>query len=332
MEEKVSVCIPVYNGASTILETIRSILKQTFADFELVVIDNASTDNTLEVIKMVKDERIKIYRNEKNIGCGGNLEECKKRATGDILFYISADDVADINAIRKVYDAFKISEDIGIVTRPYYWFDEGVSKPVRATRQFSGNQIVSINDSYEKIRDVIALSDQISGVAFRKKYMDFLFGQKPFVETASIIVPMLKTRKAVILKENIVAIRINKSGALNPVAYEKSPMLAWYNLITTTYCEEKFRSLKRYLIHNLVANNYIGLVQIKNFGSYKALFREIYYLIKLRWRNIFNLKFWLFSIGTIIIPRLILRKLVVIYKNKINSKFFKNIKINIGGR
>ena len=146
-----------------------------------------------------------------------------------------------------------------------------------------------------------------------------------------MVVPMLKNCKAVILKDNIVAIRINKSGALNPVVYETSPMLAWYNLITTTYCEDKLRSLKKYLIYNFVANNYIGLVQIKNFGSYKSLFREICYLIKLRWLNIFDLRFWFYSIGTIIIPRFVLRKLVVIYKNKINSRFLKNININLGG-
>ena len=119
MKEKISVCLPVWNGADTILETIQSILNQTFKDFELVVVDNASTDNTINIVKSIKDNRIKLYRNKKNLGCDGNLEECKKKATGDILFYISADDVVDIDALKKVYQAFQISKDIGIVTRPY---------------------------------------------------------------------------------------------------------------------------------------------------------------------------------------------------------------------
>ena len=176
MEKRISVCLPVYNGADTILQTIQSILTQTFKNFELVIVDNASSDSTVNLVKSVKDDRIKIYRNENNIGCGQNLEVCKKKAKCEILFYISADDVADVNALRKVYDAFQISEDIGIVTRPYYWFDEDISIPVRSTKQFNETRIVSINDSYDKVRDVIALSDQISGTGFRRKYMIFFSG------------------------------------------------------------------------------------------------------------------------------------------------------------
>jgi glycosyltransferase involved in cell wall biosynthesis len=330
-KEKVSVCLPVWNGADTILETIQSILNQTFKDFELVIVDNASTDNTVNIVKSVDDKRIRMYRNKRNIGGGGNFNECKKRATGDILFYISADDIADINALKKVYEAFQISEDIGIVTRPYYWFEEDALKAVRVTKQFSKNQLVSINSPYEKIKNVIASADQVSGMGFRKKYMNFPFGKRYFVEMASIVPYMLKNCKAVILKDNIVAVRTRGSG-YESLVLKSSPMMAWYNLIETAYAENKFRKLRQYLIRNFVANNYVGLVQIKNFGSYQSLFKEIYYLIKLRWLNIFNPRFWFFSLGTIIMPRFILRRLVVIYKNKINSQLLKNVKINLGGK
>jgi glycosyltransferase involved in cell wall biosynthesis len=332
MHEKVSVCIPVYNGSNTILQTINSILVQTFKDFELVIVDNASTDNTAEIVRSIKDDRIKLYINQKNIGCGRNLDECKKRATGDILFYIAADDLADINAIEKVYNAFKISEDVGIVTRPYFWFDEDVTKPVRIKKRFSEDQIVSINDSYDKVADVVALSDQISGTGFRKKYMNFSFRQEYFVETASMVIPILKNCKAMILKDNIVAIRITSRNCRNPLIYEKSPMLSWYNLIVKLFNEDKYEGLRKYLINNFVANNYVGLVQIKNFGGYNYLFREIYYLIRLRWKNILNVRFWFFSMGTIVIPRIILTRMTVIFKNKINSKFIKNIKFDCSSK
>jgi len=277
MKEKVSVCIPARNGADTILETIQSVLGQTWKDFELVIVDNASTDNTVEVVRSVKDKRIKLYRNKRNLGCGGNLEECKKRATGGILFYVSADDIVNTNALEKVYQAFQISENIGIVTRPYYWFDKDASRPVRAKKQFSKNQIVSIDSPYEKIKDVIGLSDQISGMGFRKKYLkDFSFVNKHFVEMASVVLPMLKNYKAVILEDNIIAVRTRSSGYKGSSVCENSPMMAWYNLITATYWEDKFKGLRKYLTYNFVANNYVGLVQIKNFASYKSLFREIY--------------------------------------------------------
>lgn len=332
MEEKISVCIPVFNGGSTILQTIDSILSQSFKDFEIVVVDNASTDNTIDLVKSIKDERIKIYKNEKNIGCGRNLDECKKKATGDILFYICADDIADVNAIKKVYDVFKISDDIGIVARPYYWFSNNFNIPVRATKQFDKIQIISINDSYEKIRDVISLSDQISGIAFRQKYIRYSFGHDPFIEMAGLVVPMLKSYKAAILPDNIVAIRINTSGSMNPFVYRLPPVVSWANLINFSFCEDKHKGLKRFLIDNFIANNHIGLVQIKNFSGFKALFREIYCLIRLKWRNIFVPKFWFFSLGTIVVPKYLLKKMVVFYKDKVNSSVLKHIKyINYQG-
>ena len=323
---KISVCIPVYNGDKTILQTIHSILTQTFRNFELVIVDNASTDNTIEVIKSVNDERIKLYRNETNKGCGGNLNECKKRATGDIIFYISADDIVDIDALTKVYDAFRISENIGIVTRPYFWFDDDVSKPVRAKKQYTGSSLVSVNDSYDKVLDVIALSDQISGIAFRKKYMDFPFKNEYFLEMASVVLPVFKNYNTVILKDNIVAIRTSESGSKNSVVYKNSPMMAWSNLINKVYYEDKFQDLRKYLNDNYVANNYVGLIQIKNYGSFKYLIREIYYLVKLKWTNVFHVGFWFYSIGTILCPKLILKRIVAVFKDKVNSKFIKDIK------
>ena len=72
MEPLVSVCIPAYNNAGYIRETIDSILNQTYHNIELVVVDDNSKDNTLDVIRSVKDSRVKVYHNEENLGMVGN--------------------------------------------------------------------------------------------------------------------------------------------------------------------------------------------------------------------------------------------------------------------
>ncbi|MFH1062540.1 MAG: glycosyltransferase family 2 protein [Candidatus Omnitrophota bacterium] len=330
LKEKVSVCIPVYNGAGTILETVNSILKQTFTDFELLIVDNLSTDDTIAKVKTIKDPRIKIIINEKNVGCGGNLNVCKEKASGDIIYYLCADDIADINALKRMYEAFQKSDNIGIVTRSYYWFIESVAQAVRVKKQFKSDVTVSINNNFEDVRDVIALSDQISGIAFRKKFMqDFSFLNQAFVEMASMVVQVLKISDAVILRDNTIAVRIDRNGSMNPAIYVKSPMMVWYDLIIKSFDEEKFIPLRRYLIDHFIANNYIGLVQIRSFGGIRYALREIYYLIKLRWENVFNLRFWFFSLGVIIIPNRLLQGLVVYFKNRVNSNFLKNIKINL---
>lgn len=327
MEEKITVCLPVYNGSETIKETIYSILSQSFSYFELVIVDNCSTDNTVSIIRKINDRRIKIYLNKKNLGCGGNLNACLKRAKGDILFFISDDDIAEIHALEKVYQAFQKDYNIGIVVRPYFWFYNNKNIPVRITTQFIEEKIVSINDSFNNIKDVISLSDQISGIGIRKKYLTKNFGIQPFIEMATVVTDILKSHKALILKDNIVGVRISKSGSMNPIIYKNSPMMVWYNLIVNTFHEKKYNALVRYLISNFIANNYIGLVQIKNYGGMKSLIKEIYYLLKLKKNNIFSLKFWIYAIITIFTPAFILRKLVIYYKNKVNAKLIKNINL-----
>ena len=317
---KLSVCIPVYNNAPTIEEAAKSILNQTYKHFELVIVDDCSKDNSVEIIKKIKDKRIKLYRNKKNKGCGGNLMECARRAKGETIFYVCGDDLIDKNSLALVMKAFDRSEDVGIVTRPYYWFDESLDKPVRVTRQFDREVVVSVGSSFSKITDVIALADQISGIGLRKKFMEKEFSNDSFIEMGSMVVPMIKKCKAVILSKNLVAARIAFSGSKESKAYIRSPMMAWYGLIVKTFSKPEHRKLKKYLIHNFIANNYIGLVQIKNFGNWRQLFREIYFLIKLRIKNLITWQFWFFTLGTILMPRQLLRELVIFYKNKINYR------------
>lgn len=321
MKEKFSVCIPVYNGEHTIAETLRCILSQSLSDFELLIVDNASTDNTVSIVKSFSDPRIRLVVNERNIGCGMNLEVCKKRASGDILFFISADDLAQKDALLKARDAFLISDDIGIVTRPYFWFEESPLRPVRATRQFEEMEIVSLNSPLEKIRNAVALFDQISGMAFRKRYMQFEFSQEPFIEIAKMAIPMMKICKVVILPDNIVAVRISDNGSMNPVVYKNSPLLAWCRVIKESFSEKEYWHILRYLVRRFVANNYVGLVQIKVFGGWMYLFREIFALIKLKLDNIICGEFWFFAVGTVLLPGNLLRCLASGYKRRINRVF-----------
>ena len=65
---RVSVCIPAYNGAAYIGEAISSVLSQTFIDFELIVVDDSSTDGTERVVKEHRDSRIRYVRNPRRLG------------------------------------------------------------------------------------------------------------------------------------------------------------------------------------------------------------------------------------------------------------------------
>ena len=81
-QPKVSVCIPTYRGAATLGAAIASVLAQSMADFELVVLDDNSPDNTADVVAGFADGRIRYLRNPANLGPEGNWNRCLTEARG----------------------------------------------------------------------------------------------------------------------------------------------------------------------------------------------------------------------------------------------------------
>jgi glycosyltransferase involved in cell wall biosynthesis len=100
---RVSVCVPVYNGAAYIAECLESVLKQTFEDFEVVVCDNCSTDETEAIVRRYADPRIRYVRHPKNLGLVGNANRCLELARGEYVCILHHDDVMlPENLARKV--------------------------------------------------------------------------------------------------------------------------------------------------------------------------------------------------------------------------------------
>lgn len=90
---KISVVMPVYNVEKYINSAIKSVLNQSFTDFELIIIDDGSTDNTVKLIKEYKDKRIKIWQNKKNLGLVPSLNKGIKKAKGEFIVRCDGDDI-----------------------------------------------------------------------------------------------------------------------------------------------------------------------------------------------------------------------------------------------
>ncbi len=94
MSPKISVVMPVFNGADHLREAIDSILAQTFKDFEFIIVDDASTDNSRAIIKSYLDQRIKLFVNENNLGTAGSLNEAIGKSAGEYIARMDADDIS----------------------------------------------------------------------------------------------------------------------------------------------------------------------------------------------------------------------------------------------
>ncbi|WP_315790564.1 glycosyltransferase [Fischerella sp. JS2] len=114
-----SIVIPTYNSEKTIRQTIESVLKQTFSDFELIIINDGSTDSTLEVISEFQDSRIKIFSFE---NAGGNVSRNRglERATGEFVSFLDADDLWTFDKLESQLNALKANPQAAVA---YSWTD-----------------------------------------------------------------------------------------------------------------------------------------------------------------------------------------------------------------
>lgn len=111
----VSVCIPIYNAEKTVVSTLQSILNQTYQSLEIIIVDNASTDNTLALLPQFNDPRIKIYKNSKNIGAEKNWSRCIELASGEYITIFHADDLYKRDMVEKQVQTFQDNPSIGAV-------------------------------------------------------------------------------------------------------------------------------------------------------------------------------------------------------------------------
>ncbi len=115
----ISVIIPAFNAEKTIKETIESVLSQTFTDFELIVINDGSTDSTLSILDAIEDDRLKVFTYE-NRGVSISRNCGIEVATGDFIAFLDADDLWTAEKLELQLQALSTNPQAGLA---YSWVD-----------------------------------------------------------------------------------------------------------------------------------------------------------------------------------------------------------------
>lgn len=249
----VSIIMPAYNCEKYVVEAIESVLKQTYSNFELIVIDDGSKDSTLKIINdyAEKDTRVKALQNEKNSGVSATRNRGISIAKGNWIAFLDSDDIWTEEKLEKQMNYANINNADFIFTGSSYIDEEG--KP------YSGIFEVPEKVSYKKLlrQNVITCSS----VLVKKKYFE-----------------NVKMEKDEMHEDYAVWLRILKLGV---TAYGVNEPLLIYRISRNSKSGNKMKTVKMtYKVFRFIGINPIGSAYfmmrhvMASVGKYKKIFRK----------------------------------------------------------
>lgn len=139
---KVSVLMPVYNAEKYIVDSIESILNQTFSEFEFIIIDDNSNDSSWKIIKeyVSKDKRISAFRNENNLGISNTRNKALSLAVGEYIIWQDSDDISVPNRIEKQLEFMESHPEVAICGGFLQFFNENKNLSIR--KYYSDDELI----------------------------------------------------------------------------------------------------------------------------------------------------------------------------------------------
>ena len=266
---QVSVVVPVYNGEKYVVQSINSILNQTFRDTEIIIVNDASQDNSEKVIyenfgDLINSGKIKYTRNEKNQGrnISGNIGA--KLASGDYIFFLDADDLWKENHIEEILKIFEGQNPDIVFARPRTFIDE------------TGNIKRKSKSKIPKDFDYIIFSSKIgfpSATAFKKNTFIFYNSEYKFREDIELFIrARLSGQKIVIVDTDTVLIREHSA----PTRMSKSSNFYKYTL-------KLYEDYKDKIPVNYRGNFYFHISEVAfKFGDFKTGYSFLFKALKVK--------------------------------------------------
>lgn len=266
-----SVVIPLYNKAAHIKSTLKSVLDQNFDDFEIIIVDDGSTDKSLEKVKTIQDERIKLFVQE-NSGASAARNYGVEKSQGEHIALLDADDVWEKNHLEEHYKSIQKFPEAALYCNAYKLKLAG-GFTHKATYNIPQKEQISLVPDYFEASIIHPLANT-NAVAFKKNDFQELGGFKPDVFSGQDIDLWIRfgLNKTVVFNSTITnSYDKTIENSLSKGNYRKSK----YELFNAYSKEETMNpSLKRYMD----LNRYSLAIQCKYFDDeqiVKRLKKEI---------------------------------------------------------
>ena len=245
---KISIIVNCYNGEEFIRESIESILKQTYSNWEVIFWDNKSQDRSKEIFKSFRDKRLKYYYSKKHTSLYKARNQALLKATGEFISFLDTDDLWTKNRLKKQINHFK-EKNIGLVYSNFWLFKENLKKKKLFKNNFNKGIVPSKNI-------LINYDVGILTILIKKNYLLKL--KTKFDERTSHIGDM-----DLIWKLS----KICKFKAINePLAYYR----IHNNNLSSTKRGNEILELKRWIIKNKKRLNNDEIIFMKNKIAYKT--------------------------------------------------------------
>lgn len=251
-DSSVSVIIPTYNRANLVGRAIRSVLAQSYPNFEIIVVDNASCDNTVEVVHSISDRRIKFIRHNINRGPAASRNTGLKNSKGDYITFLDSDDEWLPEKLFCQLDVFKREEErIGLV----------------------------FTNGFNEARNAMAITDSIpSGIYYDPRRDKFYPLRKLISTLSSWMLPSEVTKKIGYLDEAMIA--WDDGDYLARTAYEFPIYFLNKNLVFWHACEVHLNTMNMDLINGkelFLKKNYSFMRKDKEylFRFYRSLGKDL---------------------------------------------------------
>ena len=206
MNPKVSIIIPVFNTSKYLKKSILSCINQDFKHIEIIIIDDKSTDNSLEIIESFSDPRIKLIKNNQNLGTFLARKEGIKAASGEYIIFLDSDDYLLENSVSLLLDSINDACMIhfGIIHEP---FNKNATLPKIHIKELQNENITKeiIIDSFNK--SWLNLAGRMYKTSLVKDYIKKIdFINKHLIsseDTILFFIITLLAKKSVGIKENL---------------------------------------------------------------------------------------------------------------------------------
>lgn len=309
--ELVSVIIPIYNSEKVLYRCLESIIKQTFTNIEIILVNDGSLDDSLSIIKKFanKDQRIKVI-NQKNAGVSAARNAGIEASNGNFITFIDADDYVEVNYIEELYDTlYKYNADICLCTELEEMPNGKILvKKIDDTKEEYLPKIFSINAGYSYIND--NCKDKVWGAIYKRTVIgDIRFVTDLFVgEDSLFFAQVAKNSKNIVrIYKQLYHYVIYENSAVHGTFDEKkyTELESWKRICKLFIdIQDIYYSAKcKYAIscRGLIVNHYKN----KDFKSkyYPIVFKEYKRNIKYFWKASgvpFHKKMW--CIGFLLSP------------------------------